>query len=87
MKKLLWIVVLGLFLISSNADAGFFKDFFSGTKSTGGCAYDSLGEKIECVSIEYGGEGGLTWDEATNRCVSYLKRFVNLDEGTIEGCI
>ena len=88
MKKLLGIVVLGL-LLSGNANAGFFKDFFKAwnTNSTSGCAYDEFGRKIECVSIEYGGEGGLTWDEATNQCVSYLRRFVNLDEGSIGGCI
>ena len=77
MKKLLAILVLGL-LLSCNAE---------GTHSTTGCPYDEFGEEIKCVSIEYGGEGGLTWDEATNKCVSYLKRFVNLDEGTIGGCV
>ena len=86
MKKLLGIVVLGL-LLSSNADAGFFKDLFSfGGHSTTGCAYDEFGEEIKCVSIKYGGNG-LTWDEATNECVSYLKRYVDLDVGTIGGCI
>ena len=85
MKKLLGIVVLGL-LLSSNADAGFFKDFFSSGKSTTGCAYDEFGEEIKCVSIKYGGNG-LTWNEATNKCVRKLKRYVDLDVGTIGGCV
>ena len=48
MKKFLAIIVLGL-LLSSNADAGFFKDFFSSGKSTTGCAYDEFGKKIKII--------------------------------------
>ena len=85
-KKLLAILVLGL-LLSSNADAGFFKDLFSfGGHSTTGCAYDEFGEEIKCVSIKYGGNG-LTWNEETNKCVRKLKRYVDLDVGTIGGCV
>ena len=86
MRKAIGIIILGLFL-SSNADAGFFKDLFSsGTHSTTGCAYDEFGKKIKCVTIKYGGNG-LTWDEATNKCVRKLKRYVDLDVGTIGGCV
>ena len=88
MKKFLAILVLGL-LLSGNAYAGFLKDFITswGKNSTAGCAYDSLGREIECVTIEYGEDGGLTYTEAKRSCVRYLRRFVNLEEGTIGGCI
>jgi len=91
MKKLfLGILVLGM-LLSGNANAGFFKDFFKGwnTNSTSGCAYDEFGREIECVTIDYGDEGGLTYKQAIDACLSYLRRYADLDkgDGSIGGCI
>ena len=88
MKKLFLSILVTCSLLSGNAYAGFFKDFFRAfhTNSTSGCAYDYDGRKIECVRIEYGGENGLTWNDATRQCVSYLRKYVNLDEGSTGGC-
>ena len=88
MKKLLGIIVISLSCcsISEAGVTDFFKKLFTSTYETSGCAYDEFGRKIECVTIEYG-EGGLTYDQATDSCINYLRRFVNLDVGSIGGCI
>ena len=90
MKKFLGILVLGLLLIGTEADAGI-KEWWKnlGTKSTTGCVYDDLDKDIKCTTIKYGGDTGKYWDEATNECarktMSWSRRLGY--EGQWTGCI